>query len=104
MSMKSLLVPALLAIGLGALPSAAPAALDQRSDQEEAYRATREGHVKPLREIESRVLPRMRGFSYLGPEFDRGSAVYRLKFLREGSVVWVDVDARTGAVIGRSGH
>ena len=44
----------------------------------------------------------MRGSTYLGPEFDGG--VYRLKFMRNGSVIWVDVDARTGAVIGRSGY
>jgi hypothetical protein len=45
----------------------------------------------------------MAGASYLGSEYDPGSATYRLKYMRSGSVIWVDVDARTGAIIGRSG-
>lgn len=57
----------------------------------------------PLREIEARVIPRMNGADYLGPELDAGSGRYRLKFMRGGRVIWVDVDARTGRPIGRSG-
>ena len=41
---------------------------------------------------------------YLGPEFDQSMSVYRLKFMRSGRVFWLDVDARTGDVIGRSGR
>ncbi|WP_341476930.1 hypothetical protein [Sphingomonas oleivorans] len=74
-----------------------------RRDQDAAFAAMRTGQVRPLREIEGRVLPRMGGATYLGPEFDPGSATYRLKFMRNGSVIWVDVDGRTGAIIGRSG-
>jgi hypothetical protein len=60
----------------------------------------------PLRAIEGMIVPRMqmRGFDYLGPELDSASGRYRLKFLREGQVVWIDVDARTGQMLGRSGH
>jgi hypothetical protein len=72
-------------------------------DQDMAYSEARAGNIRPLPEIERGVLPRMRGSSYLGPEFDPGSGTYRLKFMRSGSVIWVDVDARTGAIIGRSG-
>ncbi len=57
-----------------------------------------------LRSIESMVVPRMRGFDYLGPELDTGSGRYRLKFLRGTQVVWIDVDARTGQVVGQSGR
>ena len=57
-----------------------------------------------LRDIERRVVPNMPGASYLGPEFDRSSGTYRLKFMRRGNVTWVDIDGRTGAVIGRSGN
>ena len=39
---------------------------------------------------------------YLGPEF-RGDT-YRLKFMRDGRVIWVDVDAATGRIKGRSGR
>lgn len=97
MKMKSLLAATMISLAFTA-PAFA------QSEQEDVYQATKNGRVKPLREIEARVLPRMKGFDYLGPEFDRGSAVYRLKFLKGSSVVWLDVDARTGAVIGQSGR
>ena len=91
----------LVSIALMALALAAPASAQRRGDQYRAYEARQAGQVLSLREIEGRVLPQMRGSTYLGPEFD--GSVYRLKFMRSGSVMWVDVDARTGAVIGRSG-
>lgn len=99
--MKSLLLPltaALLSTTVAAAPGDA-----RRRDQDAAYDAMRAGHIRPLREIENRVVPRMGGASYLGPEFDAGSGTYRLKFMRSGSVIWIDVDGRTGAIIGRSG-
>ena len=93
---------------LGALLSAAvpapPAGADHRLDADAAYHASRAGEIRPLREIELRVVPRMAGAIYLGPEFDPASATYRLKFMRGGSVIWIDIDARTGREIGRSGN
>jgi uncharacterized membrane protein YkoI len=47
-------------------------------------------------------MPFMGGADYLGPEL-RGDT-YRLKFMRDGHVIWVDVDAMTGRIIGRSGR
>jgi hypothetical protein len=102
MSMKTPLI-AVLAGHLLFTAVAAPAEA-RRRDQDEAYEAMRSGQIRPLREIEGRVVPRMGGASYLGPEFDSGSGTYRLKFMRAGSVIWVDVDGRTGAIIGRSGN
>ena len=60
------------------------------------------GEVHSLRDIEGRVLPMMPGAQYLGPEYDEAAMAYRLKFLRDGRVSFIDVDARSGAVIGRS--
>ena len=91
----------IFASALIALALAAPASAQRRGDQYQAFEARKSGRVLSLRDIEDRVLPRMRGSTYLGPEYDGG--IYRLKFMRNGSVIWVDVDARTGAVIGRSG-
>jgi uncharacterized membrane protein YkoI len=91
----------IVSLALVALALAAPVSAQRRGDQYQAFEARKSGRVLPLREIEDRVLPRMRGSTYLGPEYDGG--VYRLKFMRAGTVIWVDVDARTGAVIGRSG-
>ena len=76
----------------------------RRPEQDAAYSATRSGDIRPFGEIRERVIPRMGGASYLGSEFDQGSSTYRLKFMRGASVIWVDVDARTGAIIGRSGR
>lgn len=94
----------LVAAALAVAVSAAPADARPRDrEQDAAFEATRDGRIMPLRAIESRVLPHMQGARYLGPEFDPGSGRYRLKFMRDGRVIWVDVDGRSGRVIGRTG-
>lgn len=75
----------------------------RRGEQSEAREQFMAGQVKSLREIEGRILPKMRGMQYLGPEYDAGSQVYRLKFLDAGRVIFVDVDARTGAILRQAG-
>ena len=101
MFVRALLLSA--ALGLTALAPAADARPRDR-EQDTAWKATKQGQYLPLRSIESRVIPRMRGADYLGPELDAGSSTYRLKFMRGGQVIWVDIDARTGEVVGRSGR
>lgn len=76
----------------------------RQRDQDQAFAARQAGQIMPLHQIESHIIPRMPGCDYLGPEFDPGSGVYRLKFMRGGSVIYIDVDGRTGQVIGRSGY
>jgi hypothetical protein len=73
-----------------------------RDDQGEARREMKAGNQLSLREIERRILPRMRGAEYLGPAYDAAAHAYRLKFIKEGRVMYVDVDARTGKIINRS--
>ena len=75
----------------------------QDNDQGKARKEMRAGNVLRLSDIEGRILPQMRGFQYLGPAYDSTAMAYRLKFLRGQQVVYVDVDARTGRVIGKSG-
>ena len=96
-------IPLLIAaaIGLGALAPAAGASSPREKEQDQAWRATKQGHIMPLRAIEGMIVPRMRGADYLGPELNGDR--YRLKFMHEGRVLWVDVDARTGRVVGKSG-
>lgn len=74
-----------------------------RGDQRAAMEGRRQGKILPLREIERRVVGTMRGAQYLGFDFDAGTAIYTLKFLRDGAVIWVDVDGRTGEIVGRTG-
>ena len=90
----------LLAATIGAGLFASPALADRPRDQDRAFEATREGRSMPLPMIERRVMPFMGGADYLGPEF-RGTT-YRLKFMRNGRVIWVDVDAATGRIVSRS--
>ena len=73
-------------------------------DQDQAFAARKAGQIMPLHQIEGRIVPRVPGCDYLGPEFDPNSGVYRLKFMRGGSVIYIDVDGRTGQIIGRSGN
>ena len=73
-----------------------------RDDQGEARREMRAGNQLSLREIERRILPQMRGSEYLGPSYDSTARAYRLKFIREGRVTYIDVDARSGRIINRS--
>jgi uncharacterized membrane protein YkoI len=93
----------LLALALIAAALCEPAGAQSRKEQDEAYQGRRNGEIMPLREIEARIVSQMQGATYLGPELDSGSATYRLKFMRAGQVIWIDVDARTGREIGRSG-
>lgn len=92
-------LPALL---LGAAyPSSASS---QDRDSVAAFRAMKQGRILPLREIENRVLPQMKDAQYIGFNLEMPSGVYTLKFLKDGNVIWVDVDGRSGQVLGRTGN
>ena len=95
-----ILIAASLA-GIAFLPAA-----DARRvrEQDQAFAARKAGQIMPLHEIESRIIPKMPGCDYLGPDFDPGSGVYRLKFMRGGSVIYIDVDGHSGQIVGRSGN
>lgn len=71
-------------------------------EQGEARKEMKAGNIMRIRDIEKRVLPSMGNAEYLGFAYDPAALAYRLKFIREGRVTYVDVDARTGRVINRS--
>ncbi len=97
-------LPAAFAILLTLAGGLAPAsARPPGREQDAALRGTQDGRFVPLRVIESRIVPRMGDATYLGPELDVAAGRYRLKFMRGGQVMWVDVDARTGQILGRAG-
>lgn len=100
MKRLSLLVAGTATLGLGAF-SAMPAHANPGDEQGQVRKEMRAGTVRPLREIEQRVLPMMPGMQYLGPEYDPTAMAYRLKFIQNGRVVFVDVDARSGQIISR---
>ena len=100
MPMKTILLPITYAFLIAAGISSAEARPDR--DEDAVYGGRRAGQLRPLPEIEGMVVPRMGGARYIGPEII-GDAQYRLKFMRGNKVIWVDVDGRTGAIVGRAG-
>jgi hypothetical protein len=109
---RTFLIAAALAVGLPGAPALAerPHGRDRppqeqqvprpHREQERAWEATRDGRSMPLPQIERRVMPFMGGADYLGPELNNG--VYRMKFIQNGRVIWVDVDPQTGRILRRS--
>lgn len=93
-------------VALSMLPLPAAAQRTGRAEQDRVLNDTRDGNVRSLRSIEERVVPGMkaRGADYIGAEYDGQIARYRLKFMRGQSVIWVDVDGRSGSVIGKAGE
>jgi hypothetical protein len=106
------LLAAAFAAGLGSAPALADGPRDRVErpnrdrfqspvrEQEQAFEAKREGRARPLPELERRVMPLMGGADYLGPELNGDT--YRFKFMQNGRVIWVDVDAQSGRIIRRS--
>jgi hypothetical protein len=89
--------PVLLAL---ALITAVPPAVAQR-EQDSAYRLAKEGHIMQLGDILVLVSPHVAG-KFIGSEFDATLMMYRLRYMDGTTVRNVDVDARTGRVMGRS--
>jgi hypothetical protein len=108
--LRTLLLAGLLAAGLNSAPALADGPRGRgpqseqgqgpRREQERAFEDTRDGRSMPLPQLERRVIPFMGGADYLGPEI-RGET-YRMKFIQNGRVIWVDVDPQTGRIIRRS--
>jgi hypothetical protein len=73
--------------------------LQRGREQDNAYRAMQQGQILPLPQIRSRI--RVPGATFIGVEFD--GRIYRLKYMRGSDVIWIDVDAQTGRILGRTG-
>ncbi|WP_313441297.1 PepSY domain-containing protein [Novosphingobium sp.] len=102
-ALSFLTAPAALALAaFGLVAPTLTAHADPGGEQGEVRRERRAGNILSIREIEQIVLPRMSGKQYLGPDYDSAAMAYRLKFIQNGRVYFVDVDARTGRVIGQS--
>ena len=80
-------------------PVLAATQAQERGDQESARAEMRAGRNMPIGEIERRIVPRMGKAEYLGFEYDRAASAYRLKFIEDGRVIWVDVDAKTANIL-----
>lgn len=90
--------PLLAAVALVA--AVAMPAVAQR-EQDNAYKLAKEGQIMQLGDILARVSPHVAG-KFIGSEFDSVHDLYRLRYMDGGTVRNVDVDARTGRILGRS--
>lgn len=89
-----------LALGTGAmLPATVQAA--EKDEQSAARENVERGNMK-IRDIEAKVLPRMKGKRYLGFTYFPVENVYVLRFMDKAKVTDVEVDARTGEILWQS--
>lgn len=86
---------------VAALAPAGVVAQERQRDSDNAYRAVRQGDILPLAVIRDRV--RVPGARLIGADLIADGTRYRLRFMRGPNVIWVDVDARTGRVVGTLG-
>ena len=111
--LRTLLLAGIVAAGLSSAPALAdgphgrggpqnqqPDMQAPHREQERAFQDMRDGRSMPLPQLERRVMPFMGGADYLGPEINGGT--YRMKFIQNGRVIWVDIDPQTGRIIRRS--
>lgn len=73
-----------------------------RESQQQAQRGVREGDILPLNVIRERI--RIPGAQFIGADLIADGTRYRLRFMRGVDVIWVDVDARTGRILGYAGN
>ena len=87
------------------LAAASPALADRnRVPEQDALRnGVRAGEYLPYPEMRARAQGRVDG-QMIGSEFDPGTGRYRFKFQRGQSVIWMDMDGRTGREVGRVGQ
>lgn len=97
--MRALLLLSLRAAALigATLIGLAGPALAGPNDVRDMVRA---GEIMPFEVIQRRVIQENQG-EYVGAQFDQSSRIYRFRFLRDGSLINVDVDARTGERVRR---
>jgi len=72
-------------------------------EQDALRNGVRSGELLPYQEMRARAQGRVDG-QMIGSEFDPGTGRYRFKFQRGGSVIWMDMDGRTGREVGRVGQ
>jgi hypothetical protein len=97
-------VMVLLATSVFTVPTSA-SAFSPRDDQAVAREAANAGTQLSLASIVAAVQrqPQFRNLTFLGgAEFNERTKSYRLKFMDGKRVVFVDVDARTGKILGSS--
>jgi hypothetical protein len=94
---KPVQLSALLLLGLA---TAGPVSAGTENS---VMRLVADGKILPLETIRKRVQSQVRG-DYIGAEWDEVTWTYRLRFVDNGNVINVDVDARTGQRVRRTAN
>jgi ABC-type amino acid transport substrate-binding protein len=97
MSSKSLILLLLTAV-LAPAPATFAAPPGRNADQEQARQKMLDGKCMPFAMIKKRVDLEADDAAYLGVELLSDGANYRLKYVKDGKVIWFDVDCRTGDI------
>jgi hypothetical protein len=106
MSMKSKIAmasgAALCVFASGMMPDANARGGGNRDEQDAARQAMLDGHVMPFSVIRRRMEREMGDATYIGVR-PPDNGVYRMQYLQpNGRVIWVDVDGKTGEIVGRT--
>lgn len=98
---KNPIFPALaLALAASTFVFVPAMAAERQNEQNAARDNVKSGGAMRIRDIEAQVVPQMKGMTYFGFRYFPVENVYRLRFMRGAQAVDVDVDARTGKIIG----
>jgi hypothetical protein len=100
---KHIVAPGFLSLAL-VCAALTPASAERRMPEQDAIRnGVRSGNILPYQEMRARAQDHAGGGQMIGSEYDPGTARYRFKFQRGNSVIWLDMDGRTGRELGRTG-
>ena len=91
----------LSALMLGVALSASTASSAMSGVENQVRDLVQAGEILPFDAIQKNVRAQTQG-DYVGADFDAGTRTYRFRFLVNGNVINVDVDARTGERVHRS--
>lgn len=100
---SSLLALSGLLLLVGTVQTADAQRFSRGEEQKAARRQMLDGDVMPFSIIKRRVESEMGDATYVGVAPSPREGVYRMQFLRkDGKVLWVDVDGKTGNIIART--
>ncbi|HZV17652.1 MAG TPA: hypothetical protein VFF84_03065 [Sphingobium sp.] len=100
---SSLIALSGLLLLVGTVQAAEAQRFSPGEEQKAARRQMLDGDVMPFSIIKRRVEAEMGGATYVGVAPSPREGIYRMQFLRkDGKVVWVDVDGKTGNIIART--
>jgi hypothetical protein len=102
----AMLIPATIQVAVAQSGSRNSLQPPRKGEQDSVRANFQRGTIQKLSQIEAIVVPPMqkRGAQYIGASFDSALMRYRLKFIRQTSVIWIDIDGRSGQIVAQAGN